>query len=104
MGQEFKTWTKDLENTVDQTDSELETNLIKRDGAKDARETVLTRKAEAELKRAGAAAKVLEAEKEKIEADKEIAEYDEIIKGIGEERAQLKEGRKTVRETLDVSQ
>ncbi|CAE7276038.1 unnamed protein product, partial [Symbiodinium sp. KB8] len=99
-----KCWTRwksqDLENTVDQTDSELETNLIKRDGAKDARETVLTRKAEAELKRAGAAAKVLEAEKEKIEADKEIAEYDEIIKGIGEERAQLKEGRKTVREQL----
>ena len=96
LRQEYETWTKDLERAVEQTDYELQTNLIKQDGAKDAREIVLTRKAEAELKRAEAAAKVLEAEKEKIEADKEIAEYDEIMKGIGEEKVRLEEGRKTI--------
>ena len=89
---------------MEQTDDELQANLTKRDGAKEAREIVLTRKAEAELKTAEAAAKVLEAENEKIEADKEIAEYDEIMKGISEEKTKLEEGRKTVNETLEVSQ
>ena len=89
---------------MEQTDHELQANLTKRDGAKEAREIVPTRKAEAELKRAEAAARVLEAENEKIEADKEIAEYDEIMKGISEEKTELEEGRKTVNETLEVSQ
>ena len=104
MKREYEKWTKDLEITVEQTDDELQANLTKRDGAKEAREIVLTRKAEAELKRAEAAAKVLEAENEKIEADKETTEYDEIMKGICEEKTELEEGRKTVNETLEVSQ
>ena len=104
MKREYEQWTKDLESAVEQTDDELQANLTKRDGAKEAREIVLTRKAEAELKRAEAAAKVLEAENEKIEAEKEIAEYEEIMKGIGEEKTELEEGTKTVNETLEVSQ
>ena len=59
MKREYEKWTRDLESTVEQTDNELQANLTKQDGAKEAREIVLTRKAEAELKRAEGAAKVL---------------------------------------------
>ena len=51
LGNEFETFTKDLRDTADQTEEELEENLVKRDGAMEAREAVLTRKVEAELKR-----------------------------------------------------
>ncbi|CAE7494292.1 unnamed protein product, partial [Symbiodinium sp. KB8] len=97
LSADFEKWTNDLLETRDATEDEVETNTIKRDGAKDARELVLTRKAEAELKK-------LEAENDIKAAEKEVEEYDEMLKNIEIERQKCKAGRQSVRETLQVSE
>ena len=92
LSESFEQWNVELREASDSTEVDMEEYTERSDSVKNAKENLLTKKADAQRRK-------LEAEQDIAAAEKDLEENAKILEMIERDGATLKEGRAAVRET-----